>query len=188
MEKSERATSAGSILGDLETQEQFGEGGSWGRKNSKRAWKKFGRRKVFSLVWTFSRPHELPWSPRAAWNRLNRLWRTPVCFVQKAVAQIIARATKLCITHYIYFFIHHGDSKARNLCPQFSGLASVSQKTRKLLGPGNRPAKLPRRLSGVSQSTRKILSLRNTLFSPVNFTGTHYLPKTLFGSVLLVLA
>ena len=30
-------------------------------------------------------------------------------------------------------------------------MACVSQKTRKLLGPGNRPAKLPKLLSGVSQ-------------------------------------
>ena len=67
-------------------------------------------------------------------------------------------------------------------------LACVSQKTRKLLGPGNRPAKLPKRLSGVSQSTRKILTPKNTSFSPVNFTGTHYFPKSVFGSVFLVLA
>ena len=57
-------------------------------------------------------------------------------------------------------------------------LACVSQKTRKLLGPGNRPAKLPKRLSGVSQSTRKLLSPKNTSFFPVNFTGTLYLPKS----------
>ena len=66
--------------------------------------------------------------------------------------------------------------------------ACVSQKTRKLLGPGNRPAKLPKRLSGVSQNTRKLLTPENTSFSPVNFTGTHYLPKSVFGSVFLVLA
>ena len=71
---------------------------------------------------------------------------------------------------------------------EFSALACVSQKTRKLLGPGNRPVKLPKRLSGVSQSTRKILSPKNTSFFPVNFTGTHYLPKSVFGSVFLVLA
>ena len=68
------------------------------------------------------------------------------------------------------------------------GLACVSQKIRKLLGPGNRPAKLPKRLSGVSQSTRKLLTPKNTSFFPVNFTGTHYLPKSVFGSVFLVLA
>ena len=51
-----------------------------------------------------------------------------------------------------------------------------------LLGPGNGPAKLPKRLSGVSQSTQKILSPKNTSFFPVNFTGTHYLPKSVFGS------
>ena len=85
--------------------------------------------------------------------------------------------------------------KSRNLDPfrnfafairarylSFAVLACVSQKTRKLLGPGNRPAKLPKRLSGVSQSTRKILSPKNTSFSPVNFTGTHYLPRSVFGS------
>ena len=66
--------------------------------------------------------------------------------------------------------------------------ACVSQKTRKLLGPGNRPAKLPKRLSGVSQSTRKLLTPKNTSFFPVNFTGTRYLPKSVFGSVVLVLA
>ena len=42
--------------------------------------------------------------------------------------------------------------------------------------------------NGVSQSTRKILSPKNMSFSPVNFTGTHYLPKSIFGSVFLVLA
>ena len=60
-------------------------------------------------------------------------------------------------------------------------LACVSQKARKLLGPGNRPAKLPKGLSGVSQSTGKILSPKNTSFFPVNFTGTHYLPKSVSG-------
>ena len=69
-----------------------------------------------------------------------------------------------------------------------TALAYVSQKTRKLLGPGNRPAKLPKRLSGVSQSTRKLLTPKNTSFSPVNFMGTHYLPKSVFGSVFLILA
>ena len=29
---------------------------------------------------------------------------------------------------------------------------------------------------------------KNTLVLPVNFTGTHYLPKSVFGSVFLVLA
>ena len=70
----------------------------------------------------------------------------------------------------------------------FKDLACVSRKIRKLLGPGNHPAKLPKRLSGVSQSTRKILSPKNMSFFPVNFTGTHYLPKSIFGSVFLVLA
>ena len=65
--------------------------------------------------------------------------------------------------------------------------ACVSQKTRKRLGPENRPVKLPKRLSGVSQSARKKSSLRNTSFSPVNFTGTHYLPKRVFGTVFLYL-
>ena len=51
------------------------------------------------------------------------------------------------------------------------------KKTRKLLGPGNRPAKLPKRLSGVSQSTRKLLTPENTSFSPVNFTGVVSLPN-----------
>ena len=38
------------------------------------------------------------------------------------------------------------------------------------------------------KSTRKILSPKTTSFSPVNFTGTHYLPKSVFGSVFLLLA
>ena len=67
-------------------------------------------------------------------------------------------------------------------------LVCISQKTRKLLGPGNHPAKLPKQLSGVSQSTRKLLTPKNTSFFPVDFTGTHYLPKSVFGSVFLVLA
>ena len=66
-------------------------------------------------------------------------------------------------------------------------LACVSQKTRKRLGPENRPVKLPKRLSGVSQSARKKSSPRNTSFTPVNFTGTHYLPKRVFGTVFLYL-
>ena len=66
-------------------------------------------------------------------------------------------------------------------------LACVSQKTRKRLGPENRPVKLPKRLSGVSQSARKTSSLKNTSFSPVNFMGTHYLPKRVFGTVFLYL-
>ena len=65
-------------------------------------------------------------------------------------------------------------------------LACVSQKTRKLLGPRNRPAKVPKGLSGVSQSTRKILSPKNTSFFPVNFTGTHYLPKSVFSCTCLI--
>ena len=74
------------------------------------------------------------------------------------------------------------------LTPNRAVLACVSQKTRKLPGPRNRPAKFPKRLSGVSQSTRKFLSPKNTSFFPVNFTGTHYLPKSVFGSVFLALA
>ena len=65
--------------------------------------------------------------------------------------------------------------------------ACVSQKTRKRLGPENRPVKLPKRLSGVSQSARKKSSPRNMSFSPVNFTGTHYLPKRVFGTIFLYL-
>ena len=89
--------------------------------------------------------------------------------------------------------IQNGGHKTLNrcegsLCRLTDQLACVSQKTRKLLGPGNRPAKLPKRLSGVSQSTRKLLTPKNTSFFPVNFTGTHYLPKSVFGSVFLVLA
>ena len=40
--------------------------------------------------------------------------------------------------------------------------------------------KAPETTSGVSQSTRKILSPKNTSFSPVNYTGAHYLPKSVF--------
>ena len=50
----------------------------------------------------------------------------------------------------------------------------------KLLGPGNYPTKLLKRLSGVSQSTRKLLTPKNISFFPVNFTGTHYLLKKRF--------
>ena len=95
-------------------------------------------------------------------------------------------------THASYssFLMRLNEIESKLIMRQVSwcDLACVSRKTRKLLGPGNRPAKLPKRLSGVSQSTRKILSPKNTSFFPVNFTGTHYLPKSVFGSVFLVLA
>ena len=60
-------------------------------------------------------------------------------------------------------------------------LAFVSQKTRKFLGSGNGPVKPQQNLSSVSQSAQKISSPRNTSFFPINFTGSHYLPKSVFG-------
>ena len=58
-----------------------------------------------------------------------------------------------------------------------SGQACVSQKTRKLYGPGKAPEKFPKTILGVSQNARGFRARKKLVVFPRNFTGACVLPK-----------
>ena len=57
----------------------------------------------------------------------------------------------------------------------------LSPRFRKKNSQDKEAVKPQQNLSSVSQSAQKISSPRNTSFFPINFTGSHYLPKSVFG-------